>query len=144
MQLQVDSCRQTCLIIQESTKKRSIFYHFWRFWPTPGFRAYDVTYHNIWKIFLFGWTPNSLRIPKMYNIMGIWPIYQKLLSVKAIATLRDTKWNETKRNEKRRTGKRKNRWLKSSIQWNEMKQEASRRSTKMTYWLNGETGSAIK
>ena len=141
MQLQVNSCRQTCLIIQERTQKNVYFLSFWRFWPTPDFRAYDVTYHNIWNIFLLGWTPNSLRIPKMYNTMGIWPIYQKLLSAKPIATLRQAneKWKINEKNEKRRTGKRKNRWLKSSIQ-----QEASRRSTKMTYWLNGETGSAIK
>ena len=30
----------------------------------------------------------------MYNIMGIWPIYQKLLSAKPIATLRQA--NEKK------------------------------------------------
>ena len=35
----------------------------------------------------------------MYNIMGIWPIYQKLLSVKAIATLRYVK-NDGRGNER--------------------------------------------
>ena len=53
-------------------------------------------------------------IPKMYNIMGIGPIHQKLLSCKPIASL---VWNEKnekkkwkKKNEKKKNEKKK--WKK--------------------------------
>ena len=52
-------------------------------------------YVNI-LIFVYGWTHNAPRIPKMYNITGIWWIRQKLLTVKPIATLRQVKWNYMK------------------------------------------------
>ena len=52
-------------------------------------------YVNI-LIFVYGCTHNAPRIPKIYNIIGIWWTDQKLLSVKPIATLRYTtmKWNK--------------------------------------------------
>ena len=86
-------------------------------------------------IFVYGWTHNAPRIPKMYNITGIWWIGQKLLTVKPIATLRQVKWNYMKLYE---------------IIWNEKndlrgderymskviyQQEALRRLTHMTSWL---------
>ena len=46
-------------------------------------------YVNI-LIFVYGWTHNAPRIPKIYNIIGIWSTDQKLLTVKPIATLRYT------------------------------------------------------
>ena len=52
-------------------------------------------YVNI-LIFVYGWTHNAPRIPKMYNIIGIWSTDQKLLTAKPIATLRYPKWNETR------------------------------------------------
>ena len=93
MQLQVDISRQTCLIIQKSVKKVVFFSGFWRFSTTPEFWPYDVTHYKKNIYFWFGWTQNRPRIPKMYNIMGIWPIDQELLSCKPIATLR---WNATR------------------------------------------------
>ena len=42
-------------------------------------------YINI-LIFVHGWTHNAPRIPKMYNIIGIWWIDQKLLTVKPQTT----------------------------------------------------------
>ena len=74
----------------------------------------NEVYVNI-LIFVYGWTHNAPRIPKIYNITGIWSTDQKLLTVKPIATLRYMKWNE--------------------MIWNEMKQEALRRSIYMTTWL---------
>ena len=53
-------------------------------------------YVNI-LIFVYGCTHNAPRIPKIYNIIGIWSTDQKLLTVKPIATLRYTttmKWNK--------------------------------------------------
>ena len=58
-------------------------------------------YVNI-LIFVYGWTHNAPRIPKIYNIIGIWSTDQKLLTFKPIATLRDTmKLNEMKKNDGR-------------------------------------------
>ena len=107
MQLQVDISRQTCLIIQKSVKKVVFFSGFWRFSTTPEFSPYDVTHYKKYIYFWFGWSQNRTRILKMYNIMGIWPIDQELLSCKPIATLR----------------------------WNEMKQEAWRRPRISDHWL---------
>ena len=104
MQLQVDISRQTCLIIQKSVKKVVFFSVFWRFSTTPEFWPYDVTHYKKYIYFWLGWTQNRPRIPKMYNIMGIWPIDQELLSCKPIATLRW--WNE-----KRQSGRRKDIWF---------------------------------
>ena len=59
-------------------------------------------YVNI-LIFVYGWTHNSLRIPKIYNTNGIWSTDQKLLTVKPIATLRQMKlwWlNDSRGNER--------------------------------------------
>ena len=74
----------------EKCKKTGIFYGFW---ATPGFRACDVTHYQKFQIFWFGWTPNAPMIPKMYNIVGIWPTDQELLSWKPIAVFG---WNEKK------------------------------------------------
>ena len=67
-------------------------------------------YVNILK-FIYGWTHNAPRIPKMYNITGIWSTDQKLLTVKPIATLREViimKWKTTE-------GEMKDIWRKSYI-----------------------------
>ena len=58
------------------------------FSPTPGFLARDVTHHKISHRVCISWTPNTLRMPKMYSFMGIWTILEKLLTFKVIATLR--------------------------------------------------------
>ena len=52
-------------------------------------------YVNI-LIFLYGWADNAPRIPKIYNIIGIWWTDQKLLTVRPIATLPDImmKWKK--------------------------------------------------
>ena len=76
-------------------------------------------YVNI-LIFLYGWTHDAPRIPKIYNIIGIWSTHQKLLTVKPIATLRSTmkmKWNENEMKMKWKTadGKTKDIWRKSYI-----------------------------
>ena len=57
-------------------------------------------YVNI-LIFVYGWTHNAPRIPKIYNIVGIWSTGQKLLTVKPIATLRYTTTTTMKWNKKR-------------------------------------------
>ena len=68
-------------------------------------------YLNI-LIFVHSWTHNAPRIPKIYNIIGIWSTDQKLLTVKPIATLRYTttnmKWKTTE-------GEMKDIWRKSYI-----------------------------
>ena len=71
---------------------RNVYFHFrncifWRFSTTPGFRACDVTHYQIFQIFLFSWTHNAPRIPKMYNIMGLWLKLEELLACKVISIL---------------------------------------------------------
>ena len=61
------------------------------FLPTLGLWPLDARDDTILSQNWYRWTPNAQRIPKMYNIMGIWPIDQELLSWKPIATL---VWNE--------------------------------------------------
>ena len=61
------------------------------FLPTLGLWSLDATDDTILSQNWYRWTPNAQRIPKMYNIMAIWPIDQELLSWKPIATL---VWNE--------------------------------------------------
>jgi len=56
--------------------------------PTPFFLARDVTHLNISHRVWISWTPNTLRIPKMYTFMGIWAILEELLTFEVIATLR--------------------------------------------------------
>ena len=46
-------------------------------------------------LFLYSWTDNTPRIPKMYNFICIWWIHPKLLTVKPITTLCEVKWNES-------------------------------------------------
>ena len=84
MQLQVLKMSRTPLKFEENVKKQSIF---WRFSTTPGFRACDVTHYEIFQIFLFSWTHNAPRIPKMYNIMGLWLKLEELLACKVISIL---------------------------------------------------------
>ena len=91
----------------EKCQKSGVFSVFWRVSKTPEFWPYDVTHYNK-NIFFFDLV--KLKIDQgfqMYNIMGIWPIDQELLSCKSIATLR----------------------------WNEMKQEAWRRPRISDHWL---------
>ena len=54
-------------------------------------------------IFVYRCTHNAPRIPKIYNIIGIWSTDQKLLTVKPIATLRYTTTTNMKK--KRRKGR---------------------------------------
>ena len=53
-------------------------------------------YVNI-LIFVHSCTHNAPRIPKIYNIIGIWSTDQKLLTVKPIATLRYTTMKKNKK-----------------------------------------------
>ena len=74
-------------------------------------------YVNI-LIFVHCCTHNAPRIPKIYNIIGIWSTDQKLLTVKPIATLRSTtKLNEMKWKKNGRRGDE--RYMTKVIyQWN--------------------------
>ena len=96
MQLQVLKMSRTPLIIEENVKKRAVF---WTILTKLTFSwIINEIYVNI-LIFVYGCTHNTPRIPKIYNIIGIWSTDQKLLTVKPIATLRYTttmKWNETR------------------------------------------------
>ena len=72
-------------------------------------------YVNI-LIFVYGCTYNAPRIPKIYNIIGIWWTDQKLLTVKPIATLRYTTTTTTTTNMKKTTeGEMKDIWRNSYI-----------------------------
>ena len=54
-------------------------------------------YVNI-LIFVYGWTHNAPRIPKIYNITAIWSADKKLLTVKPIAVLRQVmKWKKRRK-----------------------------------------------
>ena len=70
---------------------------FWTILTTLTFSwIINEIYVNI-LIFVYGWTHNAPRIPKIYNITGIWWKHKQLLIVKPIAILRYTmKWNETR------------------------------------------------
>ena len=73
------------------------------FWTISTKLTFSLIINEIYVnilIFVYGWTYNATRIPKIYNIIGIWSTDQKLLTVKPIAILRDVKWNEMKWNEK--------------------------------------------
>ena len=83
----------------------------------------NEVYVNI-LIFVYGWTHNAPRIPKIYNIIGIWWTDQKLLTVRPIATLRQVmKWKNDRRGDER--------YMTKVI----YQQEALRRLTHMTSWL---------
>ena len=86
---------RTRLFFYKKVKKGVFFDDFLYFVPTPGFPVCDVTDQTFFRIFLFSWTPKTLRISKMYNFMAIYPILEELLTFEPIATLCH-KWNEMK------------------------------------------------
>ena len=88
MQLQVLKMSRTPLIFEENVTKIKVF---WTILTklTISWIINEICDNML--IVLYGWTHNAAEIPKMYNIIGIWWIDQKLLIVKHIATLRDMK-----------------------------------------------------
>ena len=90
-------------------------------------------YVNI-LIFVHGWTQNAPRIPKIYNINGIWSTDQKLLTVKPIATLRSTM--KMKMKWKTADGKTKDIWRKSYINKKRWGAQDIWPPDWLTHWLN--------
>ena len=142
MQLQVLKMSRTPLIIEENVKKMTFF---WTILTKLTFSwIINEIYVNI-LIFVYGWMHNAPRIPKMYNIIGIWSTDQKLLTVKPIATLREMKWwwwwwwwwwslNDSRGNERYMT--------KVIYQWNEKNDRRGneRYMTKVIYQWNDSRG----
>ena len=108
MHLQVLNMSRTPLICEENVKKMTVFLTILKMLILSW--IINEIYINI-LIFVHGWTHNAPRIPKMYNITGIWWTGQTLLTAKPIATLRYPKWNEMKQEALRRSRYMTTTWL---------------------------------
>jgi len=94
MQLQVLKMSRTPLICEENVKKMTVFLTILTMLTLSW--IINEIYINI-LIFVHGWTHNAPRIPKMYNIIGIWWIDQKLLAVKKMNISRNMKKRKKER-----------------------------------------------